>query len=70
MPTAVMMTKTMKVLHLVDAKLDEDLAVFSREPDEPGDIPAVVELPVADWLDMGEPDVITVTVEPGDLLNG
>jgi len=24
----------------------------------------------SDWLDFGEPEVITVTIEPGDLLNG
>lgn len=27
------------------------------------------EMLVGDYLDMGEPKVITVTIEPGDLLN-
>lgn len=30
----------------------------------------VIALPVAAWEDMGRPDVVTVTVEPGDGLNG
>lgn len=28
-----------------------------------------VHLPIAEWEDLGEPDQITVTVEPGDRLN-
>lgn len=28
-----------------------------------------LELPFAKWEHLGRPDVITVTVEPGDLLN-
>jgi hypothetical protein len=28
-----------------------------------------VELDVGDWIEMGKPDTITVTVEPGDRLN-
>lgn len=42
---------------------------FSREPEEDGDIPDTVYISWADWEDMGRPEVVTVTVEPGDLLN-
>jgi len=31
--------------------------------------PRVVSLSRADFADMGRPEVITVTIEPGDLLN-
>jgi hypothetical protein len=30
----------------------------------------VLALPVGTWEDMGSPDVVTVTVRPGDDLNG
>ncbi len=61
------LTSTKKVLQLRTSMADE--VEFSREPDEPGDIPAIVWLPRTDWLDMGEPQAVTVTIEPGDLLN-
>ncbi len=61
------LTKTRMVLHLRTAMADE--VEFSREPDEPGDIPAIVWLSRTDWSDMGEPQTVTITIEPGDLLN-
>lgn len=49
---------------------DEDAAVFEL-PNE--DIPtarsAVLYLAYADFEALGSPEVITVTIEPGDLLN-
>ncbi len=43
---------------------------FSREPDEEGDLPDVVDIPTHVWEDLGKPETITVIVEPGDKLNG
>lgn len=36
---------------------------------EGGHMAAEVWLPFVDWCDMGSPNVVTVTIEPGDLLN-
>jgi hypothetical protein len=33
------------------------------------DYPRRLVIPRCDWGDMGGPEVITVTIEPGDLLN-
>jgi len=41
---------------------------FYEVLDEPGK-PRQAQLNRADYLDMGEPQVITVTIEPGDTLN-
>ena len=32
-------------------------------------LPRLVSLNRGDWADMGSPEVVTVTIEPGDLLN-
>ena len=42
--------------------------MLTREPDEPGDNPTRVQLDKQLWRDMGEPSVVTITVEPGDQL--
>jgi hypothetical protein len=42
---------------------------FSREPDDDSEIVETFLLEVGCWVDMGSPGTITVTVEPGDLLN-
>lgn len=46
-----------------------DRVMLTREPDEPGEQPTRVQLDKQLWKDMGEPSVVTITVEPGDLLN-
>jgi hypothetical protein len=40
---------------------------FQSDPGEEGN--KVYLLPLDDWKDFGEPEFITVTVDPGDLLN-
>ncbi len=40
--------------------------LYERDDDEP---PESYLMEVGCWVDMGNPDTITVTVEPGDLLN-
>lgn len=45
-----------------------DRVLFRQELDEPG-VARGVSFAAADWHDMGEPGVITVTIEPGDRLN-
>ena len=41
---------------------------FQEDYIDPGH-PRNILISSADWLDMGCPEVITVTIEPGDLLN-
>lgn len=49
----------------------EHAVVFEvgRDEDELVRPPAELQIGKEDWQDMGEPDKITVTIEPGDLLN-
>lgn len=42
---------------------------FTREPDEPGELTDEVYIPRQDWEEMGQPDRVTITVEPNDRLN-
>jgi hypothetical protein len=46
--------------------LVDDKATFTDGEEES---PRFFEMNGADWDDMGKPETITVTVEPGDLLN-
>ena len=41
---------------------------FTEQLDEPG-FARTVRLARRDWDDMGEPETITLTIDPGDLLN-
>ena len=66
----------MKLLTKTKAVLDRAGATpthvrFAYEPDlAAGEAPThAVDVERSDWIDMNEPDVITVTIEPGDLLN-
>jgi hypothetical protein len=42
--------------------------LFSERLDEPG-VARTLVISMVDYADMGWPEVITVTIEPGDLLN-
>lgn len=43
---------------------------FHTEPPEEGEYyRSYMLMDTDDWRDMGEPDKITITIEPGDLLN-
>lgn len=45
-----------------------DRALFREDLDEPG-VARGITFSHADWADMGSPETITVTIDPGDLLN-
>jgi hypothetical protein len=63
-------TKSTTVLKL--AKTGASVSHFAPEPDEDS-VPGVVKdlyMPNAKFEELGSPDTITVTVEPGDKLNG
>lgn len=59
----VVMTRHQTILLMKGA--NQHQAVFSREPDEPGDIPDFIRISKQDWNDMGRPRTITVEVRPG-----
>lgn len=66
------LTKTRSILHRVDLHGAEGdyYVTFERQLDEPDEADQrQVKLFVADWEALGRPDVITVTIEPGDHLN-
>jgi hypothetical protein len=47
-----------------------DYVLFQRQPeDEETGIVENVIFNTGHWIDMGSPDKVTVTIEPGDLLN-
>lgn len=59
--------KLQSVLHW--GQEDDGLAMFTNGAHEEGMPERQVWLPQEDWLAMGEPREITVTIEPGDKLN-
>ena len=65
------LTKTNAVLDRHDDASTATHVRFSYAADlAAGEAPThAVDVERSDWHDMGEPDVITVTIEPGDLLN-
>jgi len=42
---------------------------YSRQPDDNSDVPTQVKIDVCTWDELGCPEDITITIEPGDLLN-
>lgn len=43
--------------------------LFTQDETDPGSHPDSLYIAESRWEDLGEPTVITITVEPGDLLN-
>lgn len=63
-------TKSRSILH--KSSVTSQLASFGRaEEENPEDNGTVRILVLAreDWEDMGQPETITITIEPGDHLN-
>lgn len=61
-------SKHQTVLYFDGFQSDESTAVFIKPEEE---VPEVEEYRMDNdlWVEMGRPDVITLTVQPGDLLN-
>jgi hypothetical protein len=53
---------------VLDRIYHDGTGVIFKHPDEVGS--ATLQLSHKDWTAMGEPTQITVTIEPGDTLNG
>lgn len=65
-----MITKHQTILKFIpfEGEFHQDVASFSNE-DEDNERPELYVMSIEDWYDFGEPIEITLTVEPGDLLN-
>ena len=64
-----MLTRQRVIMHRSHALNSEPGREFFYEVlDEPGK-PRQAQINRADYLDMGSPETITVTIDPGDLLN-
>lgn len=64
------MPRLEKSRQVLDVFIDKGITVlFTRDPDEPEDVPSQLRIDRNTWIDMGKPKVVTVTVEPGDLMN-
>ena len=61
-----MLTKQRVILHHIVT--NDRQAIFCERLDESG-VPRRLSFKAGDWTDMGSPEVVTVTIEPGDLLN-
>lgn len=61
------LNKSVTVMHY-ELDVGEHAKFVSRDDDE-GRIHRATIMTGADWRAMGEPDVITMTIEPGDRLN-
>lgn len=64
-------TKSRKVMDLADEQPFEGFATFDQ-PDDDGELNFTAQFHIDEelWFDMGRPEHITVTIKPGDLLNG
>ncbi len=76
MGTRTTLSRTQSVLersHLFTGERGATVSYWQEpEPGEPGGayLRPVVELPAELYRDLGRPEQITVTIEPGDTLNG
>jgi hypothetical protein len=62
-------TRTRRVLDRRPSGPDEKVRYVQEDDDVPGAVRTDVAFDYATYVDMGSPDVVTVTIEPGDLLN-
>lgn len=62
-----MMAKTSRILHWVQE--DGELVLFANGANEDKMPETQLWLPSSDWIEMGEPRELTVTIHPGDQLN-
>ena len=63
------LSRTQKVLHRLPFR-DGRRTIYRHRDDNPYDPAATtVYINADDYLDLGRPDTITVTIEPGDRLN-
>lgn len=67
------LSKMQAVMHRTSFQRDlvdrRSAVVFEAREDDLGTIEKEVSIELSAWQDMGEPDTITVTIEPGDRLN-
>lgn len=63
----VQLTKS-RMVYDFDSTIDE-VAIYFHISDEDTGESQVMDIPVDKYNDLGQPDKITVTIEPGDLLN-
>jgi hypothetical protein len=65
-----MLSKSRSILKLEKNGVSANSADFCNRDDDTQQIYYEVILPRSQWDEMGEPDTITITIEPGDKLNG
>ena len=63
-----MLTKQQVVMHHVHGNEGAYTQWFQEDYTDRGH-PRNIVISRMDWADMGSPEVVTVTIEPGDLLN-
>lgn len=63
----VQLSKT-RMIYDFDTQYD-DVAIFFHTSDEETGESQILDIPIDKYNDLGQPSKITVTIEPGDLLN-
>lgn len=63
------LTSTRSILHLDGPAVGMEGVRFARIVDEPDEPQRHVSIDADLWDELGKPETITVTIEPGDLLN-
>lgn len=61
--------RTKSILIRLPAKWDGEAQEFGSTNDDNGEPEIDLVMTSARWEDLGRPDILTVTIEPGDLLN-
>lgn len=67
-PTEILVSKHVSVLDRIRDGGGQ-LVFITRDKDDETDLPMFMSVEKQTWIDMGSPDVVTVTLEPGDKLN-
>lgn len=69
MPKPTTLIKTQRVLEMQAVETPDEPVTFVQYEDDHGFLTTAVTISATTWRDMGCPDKLTVTLEPGDLLN-
>jgi len=62
------LSKQRVIMHRSSITREKGGVTFREDMDEPG-IQRGITVAFSDWIDMDSPGTLTVTIEPGDLLN-
>lgn len=64
-----MLIKSSTVLDNKTEYYDDEVVTFYNKDDDTGMVNKIFTMPKDFWEELGSPEVVTITIEPGDKLN-